>query len=557
MVDVVSTTAGSPTCNCSNPNCCIHAVKVTPKGSTHTYEYKQNGALPNIYVHDKDGKGVDVNVELASKGCVTGSSGCPSGVLFSERNEDYIGELSSGGNTENLVFVDDLKRKAENYNVVDFVSFIVLGKMDSAPSTPYDLMIGECAGAPIVPKTFETEGGKQVSVEVGPIMATESTIYVLPKYEYELGLTVAASMDAEGLTDNDRRRIMRGAQIEAGHNPDHKHTAHKGWTKKVPGNAIRGALSMTGSAKLSIANSSKSFTTDIIKKEFTQYKQNLSLLEKAEKALTQVNKMFAHSDSGKVKLVSIDFDYPKLEFKGSGKLKLSDKTGSPYIERAISVGLNPLVGVRMKIDLIQAFAAAYGAERAVAKIREAAKAMEDDFNEGKDAAYVGAELYFTVGGVMKVGFELKSNEAKEYEFQVGSAVRGEVDVGVITNIRGGVRYWVIEGYFEADARIEAKALFELESTHNGGLDLVFFHNGVIAKVRVDASLGIASRRPKRARPANVGRFSRTDGGIVSGEATKTTGTSGRYKDTNSLYNNDWVIYKKLAKEKSKCRITIM
>lgn len=388
-------------------------------------------------------------------------------------------------------------------------------------------------------------------------MATESTIYVLPKYEYEVGLTVGASIEAEGLTDNERRRIMGAANKELGINLDHLHTAHKGWTKKVPGNVIRGALSMTGTAKLEIANNTKSFNSDIIKKEFTEYKKALLLLERGKKALTQVNKMFAHSGSGKVKLLDIDFDYPKLEFKGKGGLKVSENTGLPFIERSIAVGLNPLIGVKLTVDLIQAFTAVYGAERAVAKIREAAQAMEDDFKKGDNAAYVGAMLYFLVGGALKVGFELKSNEAKEYEFQLGSLIRGELDVGVFSNIRGGVRYWIVEGYFEADARVEAKGLFELESTHNGGLDLVFFHNGVKAKVKVDASLGIARKAPASTRPSNVRRFSTKAEGVVSGESTKTTGPSGDYKDTNSLYNNEWVIYKKLPKEKSKCRITII
>lgn len=557
MVDAVSTTAGSPTCDCSNPDSCIHSIKVTPKGGSKSFEYKQSGSLPDIYLHDKDGKGAEVDIAILSKGCVSGSSGCPAAALFSDDNDEYFGDLTPGSHMETLTFVDDIEQKVENYNIVDLVSVIALGKIEDAPNTKYELHVGECGGYPIPSKTFTTKSGKQASMAVGPLMASVSSIYVLPKYDYELGVTVAYGLSVDELSDNERRTIMKQSNLESGHNPNHIHTASKGWTKKVPGMSVNQSLSMKGNAKLTIGSDTKEFSADIVQKEFTQYKDDLSMLKKSELALSTLNKMFAQSDAGKVKLASIEFKYPKLTFTGKGTLTVSNNTGSPYLERSVFVGLDPLIGVSLKLDFIQAFATAYGVERIVAKIREQALEMEEAFKRGENAAYAGAELFLLVSGALKAGFEVKSNEQKEYEYQLGSAVGGELLIRLATNIRGGVRYWIVEGSFEAGASAEAKAMFELDSPKEDQLDLVFFHNGIVAKVSVDASVGIRGKEGKQSTPTGSGKFSKSSNGSIVGQTTKTTGASGGGNNKNSLYAKDWVLYKKLSKSESNYRIRII
>ncbi|MGF1868056.1 hypothetical protein L4D15_22885 [Enterovibrio norvegicus] len=554
MVDTVSTTAGSPTCNCSNPNSCIHSVKVTPKGSAKSYEYKQSGSLPDIYVHDKDGKGVNVDINLISKGCVTGSSGCPSGLLFCEDNEEYFGELSNGFNSEKITYVDSFEQSVKNYNIVDLVSVIALGDLDSIPRSDYDLMLGECAGAAIPKKTFTTKNGKQASVEVGPLMATESTIHVLPKYEFELGVSVAYGQSVDDISKEDRRKTMRKSNLESGHNPKHARTAHRGWKKKVPGMSVKNSLSMSGSAKFSIGGDTKEFSADLVKKEFIQYKNELKMLANAEKAMSTVSDMFSQSSSGKVKLLKIEFMYPKLSFKGDGKLQLSSATQVPYLERTITVELAPLVGVKVTFDLIQAFATAYGVDRIVGYLREQALTMEEDVKSGGNGAYVGAKLELVASGQLNLGYQVKSNEQKEYEFVLGSAVKGVLAIGVETNIRGGVRYWMVEGYFEAGATAKAEGVFELDSPKDGQLDLVFYHNGVIAKVYVEAGFGMARKDAKNA-GSNEGIFSRDTNGNVTGENTTASGpNNARMKDNGA--EKEWEICKKLPKSSSKYRIRL-
>lgn len=554
MVDAVSTTAGSPTCNCSNPDSCIHSIKVTPKGGSKSFEYKQNGSLPDIYVHDKDGKGAEVDIAIVSKGCVTGSSACPSGVIFSEDNEEYVGELASGSNREKLIFVNDIRQSVKNYNIVDLVSVIALGKIDNVPSTKYDLNVGECGGYPISSKTFTTRSGKQASVEVGPVMASGSSIYVLPKYEYELGVTVAYGLSVDELSDNERRKIMKQSNMESGHNPKHIHTASKGWTKKVPGMSVKNGLTMSGNAKFSIASDTKEFSADIIKKEFIEYKDNLSMLSNAEKAMTKVSDMFSQSSGGKVKLLSVEFMYPKLTFSGSGKLVVSPSTQQPYLERSIGVELKPLIGIKITFDLIQAFATYYGFERIVALLREKAIEQESAVKSGANGAYVGAKLELIVSGQLNFGFKVKSNEEKEYSFELGSIVKGILAIGVETNIRGGVRYWVVEGYFEAGASAKAEGLFELDSPAEDELNLIFFHNGVVAKVYIEGGFGI-SKNDAKDNTSGEDLFATDDDGNVLGKNTSASGPNNtKLKDNGA--EKEWQICPKLPKESSNYKIPL-
>ncbi|CZF86761.1 hypothetical protein [Grimontia marina] len=173
---------------------------------------------------------------------------------------------------------------------------------------------------------------------------------------------------------------------------------------------------------------------------------------------------------------------------------------------------------------------------------------------GLHGAYVGAKLELIVSGQLNLGFKVKSNEEKEYSFELGSAVKGILAIGVETNIRGGVRYWVVEGYFEAGASAKAEGLFELDSPNESELNLVFFHNGVVAKVYIEGGFGI-SQNDAKASTGGEDLFATDDDGNVLGKNTNVSGpNNAKLKDNGA--EKEWQICPKLPKESSNYKIPL-
>lgn len=160
----ISLTAGSPKCNCKNPDTCTHALKIKTTVPDETYEYKQGESLPVIYLHDRDAKGVDVITTLTGKTCVSSSPDCPSGVIY---NEYYLSQLKKGQNNNKLKYLsyeEKLKLTTEgtsNVNIktpgyvygtleyldiVTFLTDVVLEGIDKIGRTEYALQVGECLG---------------------------------------------------------------------------------------------------------------------------------------------------------------------------------------------------------------------------------------------------------------------------------------------------------------------------------------------------------------------------------------------------------------------------
>ncbi|OCQ50630.1 hypothetical protein Ppb6_04204 [Photorhabdus australis subsp. thailandensis] len=94
----------------------------------------------------------------------------------------------------------------------------------------------------------------------------------------------------------------------------------------------------------------------------------------------------------------------------------------------------------------------------------------------------------------------------------------------------GFKYYLVEGYFKADADIEAQGCFELDK-QDKGLYLVFFHEGITASYYVEFGMGIAP--------------------------PKSDGDSVKQKDgKDNKTQKKWEIYPKLPKEKSTYKLRL-
>lgn len=492
----ISLTAGSPKCNCKNPDTCTHALKITTTIPEEMYEYKQGESLPVIYLHDRDAEGVDVTTTLIGKTCVSNSPDCPSGVIY---NDYYLNQLKKGQNNNKLKYLsyeDKLKLMMEgtsevNINtpgsgyiyealeyldIVTFLTDVVFEGIDKIDKTEYTLQVGECLGQPIQEMIFPLKTTANDRAKY-PIYTTVNTrIVVYPKLVWEVDVNISASKNdgTKELTDDERYDILQGrTQNEQ---------------MSVGKYAITRGVTIDGSASIVVGSASKDYKKTI-EKEFTLYKDKLTLLRNAEKTIDTVTNLF-RADDKKIQLFSMDIKYPCLNIKGSGELLLS-KDNKPYVKCGVDVNLAPLIQFTITLDLIQAFAAYFHQEKNIARIREKAQSQEGDVKDGKNGVYAKAVLNLIVSGDVKLSYRYAADENNEFHSELGDINEGRLGLSLEAKVEAGLRVVVFEAFFSAEAKISTECCFALDKKQNKDLELIFYHNGVVmyAKYKIEVNIG--------------------------------------------------------------------
>ncbi len=535
----ISLTAGSPKCSCKNPDTCTHAVKVETTSPEGKYEYKQGESLPVIYLHDIEAKGVSFKTTLIGKTCVSNSPDCPSGVIY---NDYYLSQLVKGENSDTLKYygyedkvkltmgsintdkegASDFKYAfgaLESLDVVKFLSDIVFKGLDNIEKTEYELQIGECLGQPVKEvifplKTTANDRAKQ------PIYNSVNTkIVVFPKFAWSVGVNISSSKNdgTKELSDDERYDIVQGGQNNN--------------SMSVGKYAITRGVNITGSASINVGSSSKDYK-NTMEKEFTRYKDKLTILSNAEKTIDTVTNMFK-ADDNKIQLLTIDIKYPSIDITGSGELHLR-KNNTPYVKCGVDVDLAPLIEFTITLDLIQAFAAYFHQEKNIAKIRETAQSQEDDVKNGKNGIYAKAVLNMIVSGNINLSYQYSSDENYDFHSELGDKNEGQLSLALESKVEAGLKIVIVEAYFSAEAKITAECCFALEKKQDSDLELIFFHNGIVmyAKYKIKVSVG------------------------DDDEDDNIDPSQKRSKDDNYWEEGEgeWVICKKLDKDKSSYRM---
>ncbi len=490
----ISLTAGSPKCNCKNPDTCTHALKIKTTVPDETYEYKQGESLPVIYLHDRDAKGVDVITTLTGKTCVSSSPDCPSGVIY---NEYYLSQLKKGQNNNKLKYLSyeeklklttkgtsNVNIKTPGYvygtleylDIVTFLTDVVLEGIDKIGRTEYALQVGECLGQPIQEMIFPLKTTANDRAKYPIYTTVDTRIVVYPKLAWDVDVNISASKNdgTKKLTDDERYDIVQGrAQNEQ---------------MSVGKYAITRGVAIAGSASIAVGSASKDYKKTI-EKEFTRYKDKLSLLRNAEKTIDTVTNLF-RADDKKIQLLSVDIKYPSLDIKGSGELLLR-KDNKPYVKCGVDVNLAPLIEFTITLDLIQAFAAYFHQERNIARIREKAQSQEGDVNSGKNGAYAKAVLNLIVSGNVNLSYRYAADENNEFHSEPGDKNKGRIGLSLESKVEAGLRVVVVEAFFSAEAKISAECCFVLDEKQKKDLELIFYHHGVVmyAKYKIKVDIG--------------------------------------------------------------------
>ncbi len=98
--------------------------------------------------------------------------------------------------------------------------------------------------------------------------------------------------------------------------------------------------------------------------------------------------------------------FPKLVIEGSGELTENNNAHSVYMKGKVSVVFDPLIGIRITLDLLQAFAACYHFDQFTAIVREELTAREKSVNNGNNGAYVGLSFDLYLEGTIKLPYHV-------------------------------------------------------------------------------------------------------------------------------------------------------
>ncbi|WP_233420749.1 hypothetical protein [Xenorhabdus nematophila] len=113
---------------------------------------------------------------------------------------------------------------------------------------------------------------------------------------------------------------------------------------------------------------------------------------------------------------------------------------------------------------------------------------------------------------------------KDTALETGFGIRAE------TNIRGGARYYTVNGYFDASAQISAKVLVALESTEKN-MELILYHDGIQTSASVKYGASIKPRKDDDEWEVPIG-------------------------NEDEPIEKDWIFQEPLPKEKSTYRISL-
>ncbi|KAA1189066.1 hypothetical protein [Photorhabdus heterorhabditis] len=521
---MLSVNMRSAVCDCKIPDPCIH--KLVLKVGKRVFNYNQIEPIGDIWVIDETG-GIPVTISLVGKRCITENAQCPRAIFYSPDNAAFqfyeLGKnpIAGPGTDYKISF-------SSHHLPVDLVendplSFIASslfqrGDLNHLPRTDYILTLTQCYGQPFAQRSFSLPDDKVKALLLGTVDAFDTKIHVLPQYEWTIDITLGAEQEIQERSAEERKAEALEKRKKA--NPNAKKPGQN-WHKHTAGYELTNTLNIEGSFAYTVGPYSRTLTREL-KKEFKEKRHKLGLLNKSSQAVETLQKLFSSEGSQEIKLLKTEIQTPEIKLGGGSKLVNATHGNGAYFEHAVEVALSPLIGVKLRVDLIQAFATEFGAEKLIALIREQGLKGKEAVEEGRNGAYLGAQLDMILEGALNLSFKYASNEEREMEFQLGDMVKGTLAIRAETNIQVGFKYYLVEGYFKADADIEAQGCFELDK-QDKGLYLVFFHEGITASYYVEFGMGKGRSKTK----------------------------SSKFNQNSSNKKQEkWEIYPKLPKEKS-------
>ncbi|OOE48733.1 hypothetical protein BZG12_16465 [Salinivibrio kushneri] len=331
--------------------------------------------------------------------------------------------------------------------------------------------------------------GSIAKAVVGVLSNDSLSFKVYPKVVLKSELTLSYKKETEEKSDEERydertaryEEYLRNGGAEAHHRTE------------IPKSEIKKKFSLEGSLSIKEGSTETKFGTGLtyensnylhtrdVQDEFENIRDQLKLISSIIDTIGMIKSgMYRDTGEEDIKLVTWEFKPPVLKLGGSQTTTLNDK-GQLITMGKTTLGLDPLFDFSITLDLILAAAAYFKIKNLVQKLREEAQKLEDKVKAGQQGAYFGAELFVMAATSIKTegSIECVPNKSPTYAFDAEQAVTMTTEIG----IRSGVNVWVLEGVFELNGVVVAKAKCVLK----GGEDkteLIFCHEGIMAYVKM-------------------------------------------------------------------------
>ncbi|MGJ0636207.1 hypothetical protein [Xenorhabdus bovienii] len=539
---MTSTKAGSAICGCDNPDDCTHNIDVTL--GDKTFSYTQSWFPPVLcYVLDapkttftsldewpkEEKPNVEIKLSSVSKGCISHNPECPIGNVFNEQGQPFA-QFSPKNTYKGKLFYDKTQ--------LDFLTlipgpFMVLKRFldkdfyAGIEKQHYQVLVDECSNKPL---TKETRSGinKVLSYIRGKKTVLNSNIYLVTKEKIEVDLTFSADKEVDEFTDEERKNQQRKTNRERGLGQ----RGVRGWRNGTTPYEVRNAYTIEGSVKTQKGVARQTWKKTFLEKEFKKSKNTLKPIDSLKQNIDKFTDFLTAGHSrDKFKILKLEVLYPEITVHGDYELSHSNNF-ELYRKFGAAISASPLFGLSLKLDVIQLAAAALKINTAVSILREAGEVYEEKVKKGEDGAYAGAELNLIAEGALDVKFGWESDEKGDWEFKKDDIFEVGFSIKAEASIRGGVRYGIINGYVNATATADAKALIGLAPNPQNEkvLDLVLYHDGIKAMVNVELAFGVGKK------------------GNENDEQ--------RDKGINTNGEKEWVFHKPLSKEESTYRISL-
>lgn len=537
---MLSLTAASPTCNCKNPDTCIHSLKLVIE--EREYEYKQDDFFSHIEVISKSETPIALNLTLTGKTCVAKNPECPNGIIYNVENKESLKKFSSGVINYEINYDEKLINELDSINSIIFLIKYIInqsGTLDWLPKNQYLLRVGQCYGEPLVEKDINFLDGLKQITNSAPHDRIWTYINVYPNYDWKVDIKIGLTDKVNEYSDDE----LKAQQRKENRNAGMERRGTKGWTHR-PKYSITDALDIDGIMSYKLGSSPRHEFSQKLKVDFKRKAKELTLLQSATRAIDLVGKALSTNEStgSKYKILNTEILYPKLTVGGSGSLSEDNNTQSVYMKGKVSVGLTPLIGMKVTLDLLQAFAAWYGVESITDAIRQELSARENSIKSGNNGAYFGVKLDLIATGTLNLSLIFESDEKKDWNWRVDGDNEVKLTFSLEANARAGIKIYVFEGGFEVYAKAIAEGIIAFDLTAQNNIEMIFYHNGIRAEVGANFSAGVAKDGDKQ---LSTG---------TSRNATHTTNVTTKHTEGQK---NEWIIHDKLEKKKSPYRIYLL
>ncbi|PHM74055.1 hypothetical protein [Xenorhabdus kozodoii] len=530
---MTSTKAGSAICDCDNPDDCTHKIDIKLGDKTISY---QQFLFPYQlhYVVDKPKEGeipqVPITLTSISKGCISHNSRCPIGNLSNEKsqpiaqfspNKPYTGKLSYSKKTDSFSVLD-------NSPIVLLRRFLEKDFYSQLESENYYIRVDECAGKPLVDKTIDLPGIiRRTTLGNKTILGTNIHLYLNERQAFNVA--IGAAEEIEKYTDEQRRQQQKETNRKKGM----RYKGSQGWRRNTKPYEVRNSLTIEGEITAEKGAETRSWSKEL-EFEFKKGKKKLGPIDTAIESIGKLNNILAFGhDQDKFRVINLDLIYPLINISGGYELSHSDNY-KLFCKFNADITATPLIGLELRADVIQIFAAYFKVDTLVTKIREKGEEFEQEVKQGKNGAFYGAQLDLILSGDLNVMFGWESDDKGDWSFKKDAVLETGFGIRAETNIRGGVRYYAINGYFDASAQIAAKVNVALASTEKS-MELILYHDGIQASASVKYGIRMGDKKSK-------------DNEDVLNEEQN--------KNTEGVKERDWVFQKPLSKEESPYRISL-